>query len=151
MIRKVNHRNEYTAKAIQRIQRPAYLVEAELMGFEGIPQLKESTIEIQNSGETFLGYMEQEVLLGFISYKKENNIVDIHRLVVNPEHFRKGIGRKLLAYLMEEFEGMEFIVSTGKMNKPAKNLYTSFGFVETEDFEVAPGIFCTTLKKEIQT
>ena len=151
MIRKVNHRNEYTAKAIQRIQRPAYLVEAELMGFEGIPQLKESTIEIQNSDETFLGYMEQEVLLGFISYKKENNIVDIHRLVVNPEHFRKGIGRKLLAYLMEEFEGMEFIVSTGKMNKPAKNLYTSFGFVETEDFEVAPGIFCTTLKKEIQT
>lgn len=151
MIRKVNHRNEYTAKAIQRIQRPAYLVEAELMGFEGIPQLKESTIEIQNSGETFLGYMEQEVLLGFISYKKENNIVDIHRLVVNPEHFRKGIGRKLLAYLMEEFEGMEFIVSTGKMNKPAKNLYTSFGFVETVDFEVAPGIFCTTLKKEIQT
>lgn len=151
MIRKVNHHNEYTAKAIQRIQRPAYLVEAELMGFEGIPQLKESTIEIQNSGETFLGYMEQEVLLGFISYKKENNIVDIHRLVVNPEHFRKGIGRKLLAYLMEEFEGMEFIVSTGKMNKPAKNLYTSFGFVETEDFEVVPGIFCTTLKKEIQT
>lgn len=151
MIRKVNHHNEYTAKAIQRIQRPAYLVEAELMGFEGIPQLKESTIEIQNSGETFLGYMEQEVLLGFISYKKENNIVDIHRLVVNPEHFRKGIGRKLLAYLTEEFEGMEFIVSTGKMNKPAKNLYTSFGFVETEDFEVAPGIFCTTLKKEIQT
>lgn len=151
MIRKVNHRNEYTAKAIQRIQRPAYLVEAELMGFEGIPQLKESTIEIQNSGETFLGYMEQEVLLGFISYKKENNIVDIHRLVVNPEHFRKGIGRKLLAYLMEEFEGMEFIVSTGKMNKPAKNLYTSFGFVEKEDFEVAPGVFCTTLKKEIQT
>lgn len=151
MIRKVNYRNEYTAKAIQRIQRPAYLVEAELMGFEGIPQLKESTIEIQNSDETFLGYMEQEVLLGFISYNKENNIVDIHRLVVNPEHFRKGIGRKLLAYLMEEFEGMEFIVSTGKMNKPAKNLYTSFGFVETEDFEVAPGIFCTTLKKEIQT
>lgn len=151
MIRKVNHHNEYTAKAIQRIQRPAYLVEAELMGFEGIPQLKESTIEIQNSDETFLGYMEQEVLLGFISYKKENNIVDIHRLVVNPEHFRKGIGRKLLAYLMEEFEGMEFIVSTGKMNKPAKNLYTSFGFVEKEDFEVAPGVFCTTLKKEIQT
>lgn len=151
MIRKVNHRNEYTAKAIQRIQRPAYLVEAELMGFEGIPQLKESTIEIQNSDETFLGYMEQEVLLGFISYKKENNIIDIYRLVVNPEHFRKGIGRKLLAYLMEEFEGMEFIVSTGKMNKPAKNLYTSFGFVEKEDFEVAPGVFCTTLKKEIQT
>lgn len=147
MIREIDHRNDAEAKKIQRIQRPAYLVEAELMGFEGIPQLKESVLEIQNSGETFLGYFEQELLKGFISYKKENNTIDIHRLVVDPEHFRKGIGRELLASLTKAFEGMEFIVSTGKANKPAKNLYTSFGFTESEDFEVAPGIFCTILKK----
>lgn len=147
MIREIDHRNEAAAKAIQRIQRPAYLVEAELMGFEGIPQLNESFLEIQNSGETFLGYLEQEFLMGFISYKKENNTIDIHRLVVDPEHFRKGIGSELLTSLTKTFKGMEFIVSTGKANKPAKNLYISFGFAESEDFEVAPGIFCTTLKK----
>lgn len=147
MIREVNHRNEYTAKSIQRIQRPAYLVEADLMGFRGIPQLNESILEIQNSGETFWGYIEQDRLMGFISYKEEGNIIDIHRLVVDPKQFRRGIGRQLLGSLMNKFEGLEFIVSTGKMNKPAKNLYTSFGFIETEDFEVAPGIFCTTLKK----
>lgn len=151
MIRELNHRNEYTAKAIQRIQRPAYLVEAELMGFKGIPQLNESTLEIQNSGETFWGYIEHDRLMGFISYKEEGDIIDIHRLVVDPEQFRRGIGRQLLGSLMNKFEGLEFIVSTGKMNKPAKNLYTGFGFIETEDFEVAPGIFCTILKKEIQT
>ncbi|WP_233786122.1 GNAT family N-acetyltransferase [Planococcus halotolerans] len=147
MIREIDHRNESAAKAIQRIQRPAYLVEAELMGFKGIPQLKESILEIQNSGENFLGYLEHERLMGFISYKKEGNVVDIHRLVVDPEHFRKGIGRELLTSLTKTFEGIEFIVSTGKANKPAKNLYTSFGFTESEDFEVAPGIFCTTLEK----
>lgn len=147
MISEIDHRNEITAKAIQRIQRPAYMVEAELMGFEGIPQLKESILEIQNSGETFLGYLEHDRLMGFISYKIENNTIDIHRLIVDPVHFRQGIGRELLTSLTKMFEGMTFLVSTGKMNNPAKNLYTSFGFVETEDFEVAPGIFCTTLEK----
>lgn len=147
MIFEIDHRKEFTAQEIQRIQRPAYLVEAELMGFEGIPQLKESILEIQNSGETFLGYLEKDRLSGFISYKKEDNTIDIYRLVVDPEHFRKGIGRQLLAFLMKKFQDMEFTVSTGKANLPAKRLYASFGFVETQDFEVAPGIFCTTLKK----
>lgn len=147
MIRGIDHRNESAAKEIQRIQRPAYLVEAEMMGFKGIPQLKESILEIQNSSETFLGYLENGLLKGFVSYKKENNTIDIHRLVVDPEHFRKGIGRELLMSLTKTFEGMEFIVSTGKTNMPAKNLYRSFGFTESEDFEVAPGIFCTILKK----
>ncbi len=147
MIHKLDHQNEYTAKAIQSIQRPAYQVEAELMGFEGIPQLKESILEIQNCSEDFYGYMEADRLLGFISFKKRQNTIDIHRLVVDPEHFRRGIGRKLAAFLLKNFEGMNFIVSTGKANVPAKNLYESFGFIEMEDFEVASGIFCTAFEK----
>ena len=147
MIQELNHRDESMAKAIQKIQRPAYLVEAEMMGFQGIPQLNESILEIRNSGEIFQGYLENAQLLGFVSYTKENNTIDIHRLVVDPGHFRKGIGRKLLAFLTGNFKGLDFIVSTGKANYPAKKLYESFDFIETEDFEVAPGIFCTAFEK----
>lgn len=148
MIQELDHRSESTAKAIQRIQRPAYLVEAEMMGFQGIPQLKESTLEIRNSSEVFLGYLEEDRLLGFISYKKETNTIDIYRLVVDPEHFRKGVGRELLTFLLEKYKGMDFIVSTGKENVPAKKLYENYGFIEVEDFEVAPGVFCTALEKK---
>lgn len=148
MIQELDHRSESTAKAIQRIQRPAYLVEAEMMGFQGIPQLKESTLEIRNSSEVFLGYLEEDRLLGFISYKKETNTIDIYRLVVDPEHFRKGVGRELLTFLLEKYKGMDFIVSTGKANVPAKKLYENYGFIEVEDFEVAPGVFCTALEKK---
>lgn len=151
MIQILDHRSETAAKAIQRIQRPAYRVEAEMMGFQGIPQLHESTLEIRNSDEVFLGYLENGLLLGFISYIEESNMIDIHRLVVDPQHFRKGIGRGLLLFLMEKHSGADFIVSTGKANSPAKKLYASAGFMETEDFEVAPGIFCTALKKKSQT
>lgn len=148
MILKMDHRNELTAKAIQRIQRAAYRIEAQLMGFDGIPQLAESHSDIQNSSETFFGFMEEDRLLGFISCKKENRLIDIYRLAVDPEHFRKGIGRQLLAFLLNHFEGMDFSVSTGKANFPAKKLYKTFGFIETKDFEVAKGIFCTAFEKK---
>ena len=149
MIKRLNQQEEKTAKAIQKIQKPAYQVEAKLMGFEGIPQLNESILEIQNSGEVFIGYIEND-LKGFISYKEENGVIDICRLVVAPEHFRQGIARKLLAFLLEQFDGYGFIVSTGSANTPAKKLYISFGFIESRSFEVAPGIYCTEFQKKKQ-
>lgn len=147
MIQKLDHRNEMTAKSIQKIQRPAYLIEAQLMGFDGIPQIKESFRQIQDCEEVFIGYLDGKTLLGFISFKIEAGIVDIHRLVVDPGHFRRGIGRQLLHFLLENFKEMAFTVSTGRDNIPAKKLYGSFGFIEIEDFEVAPGIYCTAFKR----
>ncbi|MGI2327904.1 GNAT family N-acetyltransferase [Planococcus sp. YIM B11945] len=146
MIQRLEHTQEAIAKAMWEIQVPAYEVEAELIGFKGIPQLNETVEDIQQSDEQFFGYFE-EGLRGFISFKREAGVIDIYRLVVNPEHFRQGIGRKLLAYLIEHYAANDFIVSTGKENVPAKKLYASFGFVEEKDFEVAPRIWCTAFRK----
>lgn len=142
MISKINHQNEQNAKEIQGIQQSAYQIEAELMGFYGIPQLHETVAEIQKSDEVFVGYSE-EGLMGIVSYRVEEGIVDIHRLVVDPGHFRKGVGRKLVAYLLEHYRGYGFTVSTGTANKPAIALYKAFGFQEQRLMEVAPGITCT--------
>lgn len=147
VICQLNHRNEETAENIQHIQQPAYLVEAELMGFHGIPQLTESIEDIQNSGESFIGFKEEK-LKGFISYVDEEGLIDIYRLVVHPDFFRQGIAKKLLADLLMRYEGRKFIVSTGTANEPAKNLYQSFGFIEQDEFEVSPGITCTNFMKQ---
>ncbi|MCJ1908013.1 GNAT family N-acetyltransferase [Planococcus ruber] len=147
MIGQLDHRDEETAKDIQRIQQPAYLIEAELMGFHGIPQLTESIEDIQQSNESFTGFKEEE-LKGFISYIEEEDLIDIYRLVVHPDFFRRGIAKALLADLMKRYKGYKFIVSTGTANEPAKNLYRSFGFVEQDLFEVAPGITCTNFMKQ---
>ncbi|WKA58040.1 GNAT family N-acetyltransferase [Planococcus shenhongbingii] len=146
MIVRLDHHLEKAAQAIQKIQQPAYKVEAALMGFEGIPQLHETVEEIQDSQEIFMGFLEGE-LKGFISYKKEDCTIDIHRLVVAPFYFRQGIGRRLLTYLLEQYKGHDFIVSTGTANEPAKKLYESHGFVEQDCFEVAPGVFCSRFLK----
>lgn len=138
----MDHQNKEIAKEIQQIQQAAYRVEAELIGFDGIPQLYESFAEIQNSTETFTGYSEGS-LQGVISYQVKEGIVDIHRLVVSPMHFRKGIGKKLVGYLLEHYEGYGLTVSTGTANIPAITLYKAFGFQEQRLIEVAPGIHCT--------
>lgn len=146
MIEGLNNRDSKIAEEIQRVQQPAYQIEADLMGFQGIPQLAESIMEIQNSNELFTGFVEEEIK-GFISYAKEEGLIDICRLVVHPSHFRQGIAKKLLGFLLDRYPAHEFIVSTGTANEPAKNLYRSFGFIEQDEFEVAPGISCTNFRK----
>lgn len=142
MVRKIDHQNEQVAKDIQQVQQLAYLIEAELMGFYEIPQLHETVTEIQCSTETFIGYSEEQ-LLGILSYRVAEGIVDIHRLVVDPGHFRKGVGKRLLEFLLERYRGYEFTVRTGTANKPAIALYKTYGFQEQRLIEVAPGITCT--------
>lgn len=144
MIKPLAHHQDEIARAIWAIQIPAYQIEAELIKFNEIPPLHESVRDIQKSDETFIGFWDGG-LKGFISYKREEELIDIHRLAVHPNFFRKGIANKLMAFLLSEFPGFKFIVCTGKVNMPAKKLYASFGFVEQKDFEVAPGIWCTEL------
>ncbi|ANU14186.1 YqkA [Planococcus halocryophilus Or1] len=144
MITVLNHQDKQMAEKIQQIQQAAYRVEAELMGFFGIPQLHETIREIQNSTELFIGYSEEQ-LQGVLSYKVEEGMIDIHRLVVDPAHFRKGIGKKLLSEVLKKYRAYDFKVSTGSANQPAITLYKLFGFQETGVIEVAPGIYCTQL------
>ena len=142
MIEKINHQNEQAAKEILEIQQSAYRIEAEMMGFYGIPQLHETVVDIQGSSETFVGYRE-DILMGVVAYKIKEGVVDIHRLVVSPAYFRKGVGKRLVKYLLKRYKGYEFTVSTGTANKPAIALYQAFGFQEQRKFEVAPETECT--------
>lgn len=146
MFIQLDQKNEKTAGEIQKIQRQAYQIEADLIGFDGIPQLAETAAEVQKSEEIFIGYIKEE-LLGFISYKEKNGLIDIHRLAIDPWHFRKGIAKSLLTFLLEQFSGREVIVSTGTANIPARKLYESFGFQEQEIIEVAPEITCAIYRK----
>lgn len=145
MITEIDQTDEKIARNIQSIQRPAYRIEAELMGFHDIPHISETIDEIQQSDEVFLGYQDG-YLKGFISYKQQDGIIDIYRLVVDPLQFRQGIARSLVGHLLEQMAASEYIVSTGTANVPARKLYESFGFREEETFEVAPGVTCTQFR-----
>lgn len=150
MIERLHHEEEATAAEILALQIPAYKVEASLIGFNDIPYVHETVEIIKASDETFIGFLTEGELCGFLSYKDENGAVCIHRLAVHPGHFHEGIASKLITYfLQEESAGRTARVTTGEKNKPARNLYKKFGFVELHVFSPEPGVELVLLEKRI--
>ncbi|MCM2533159.1 GNAT family N-acetyltransferase [Neobacillus pocheonensis] len=148
MIKKIAFHNTSLVQELFELQKASYLVEANLIGFFDIPPLKESLEGLNGCGETFLGYFEEEVLVGALAFTIEGEALTICRMVVHPNHFRKGIARKLL-YALEEIqpEWLVLKVSTGKDNTPAKKLYQKNGFQFVQDMEVVPGLFISHFEK----
>jgi ribosomal protein S18 acetylase RimI-like enzyme len=126
------------------VQRLAYAVEAEIIGFDGIPPLHESLDDLRDADEIFLGIYDGEGLAGAVSYQLDGSTVDICRLVVHPRAHRRGIATRLL----DALPGGPQTVSTGTKNEPALRLYRKRGFVETGEREVAPGVSITDLARE---
>ena len=142
-------RNKEIAKEVLKIQIPAYKVEAELIGFNGIPQLFDTEESLADSKETFLGFVSKGTLQGVLAYCKNGNQIEICRLVVLPDYFKRGIATELLSFFLKEIAGEDeqVKVSTGAKNQPAKALYKKLGFTEVENREVAPGVWITVLHK----
>ncbi|HDR7794495.1 TPA: GNAT family N-acetyltransferase [Bacillus luti] len=148
MIKKLILTSHKTATSILNIQIPAYEVEAKYINSTAIPRLYDTIADIQTCGEIFYGYFYENVLAGFISFKG-NQEVDIHRLVVSPDYFQKGIATKLLLHLFDMFPSSQtYIVQTGKENKPALSLYKKYGFIEVQDIVLPNGVVLTSLKKD---
>jgi ribosomal protein S18 acetylase RimI-like enzyme len=149
MIRKLNLQHEVEAQHLLDLQQKSYTVEARLIGYHDIPPLHDSLERLQQCTETFYGYfVKRQCLVGAISYKREGRVLDIHRLMVHPNHFRKGIAASLLQFVERAEDGVDTItVATGTKNKPAIHLYRRFGFRETENRELTPGISMTFFEK----
>ena len=138
------------ASAVLELQRRAYRIEAALLGSDEIPPLHESLEELQASGETFLGAFLDGILAGAISWRVEDGVIDLHRLVVDPSRHRAGVGTALVrAALAAEPEAERAIVQTGAANEPARRLYRGEGFEEIDDIEVAPGLRVTRFAKRL--
>ncbi|MCY9375388.1 GNAT family N-acetyltransferase [Bacillus sp. T17B1] len=141
MIEFLQHKGDITAREIIAVQQPAYIKEAELIGFDGIPALQEKAKDIQASHEQFAGYRKDGKLIGVISYEINMHHLTICRLVVHPDGFRKGIGRALLQFVIDQNENAEKIeVVTAEKNTPAVSLYTQAGFQKTETVKAAEGL-----------
>jgi ribosomal protein S18 acetylase RimI-like enzyme len=138
------------ALRVLELQRVSYQIEAELIGSSMIPPLRETLEELQSCGEVFHGWFEDDRLLGFISHKLEEDVLDIHRVAVHPDGFRRGMARQLLEFVLNLERGAtRAIVQTGSLNLPACKLYLSFGFEILERREVAPGLELTLFSKNL--
>ena len=138
------------ATELLALQRRGYEVEAALIGSRDIPPLEETLDELQGAREIFLGVLVQGRIVGAVSYRLLGDTIDLHRLVVDPTHFRGRIGTTLVrAALAAEPSAVRAIVQTGASNKPAKALYLREGFEQTDELEVVPGLHVARFSKRL--
>ncbi|CAN5579417.1 GNAT family N-acetyltransferase [soil metagenome] len=147
VIRYVDIRDSTEARVVLELQRASYAVEAEITGSRELPPLFETLEELRFSGEDFHGYFLEDTLAGAVSTKRRGSILDIHRLIVAPKYFRRGIASAMLRHVEGSGEWESITVSTGSRNEPAKRLYLSHGFAEAGEDEVIPGLFVTRFEK----
>lgn len=149
MIKKLNIADKYIAEKVLILQRESYRIEADYIGSDEIPPLKESLPELMKNGEEFYGYVDKDELVGVISYKLNLEKIDIYRVMVHPLHFRKGIAENLVRFIEKIHCSVEeAIVSTGAKNLPAVKLYQKLGFEKVDEVELGDGIMIAHFRKE---
>lgn len=133
------------ATRVVEIQRAAYQVEADLIGFDGIPQLTESVDEVRlRTSMQWRGAVHDGELVGIIAWEESADEIDIDRLAIDPNAARQGHGRRLIQSVPSD---RVTLVATGAKNLPALSLYESMGFEHIGKTELAPGVFLAHLRR----
>jgi len=146
MIEPIDIEDRAVADRVVEIQTAAYAVEADLMHFDGIPQLHETSADVRSRTDLcWLGAYEEGELVGAIAWTEKPDAIDIDRLAVAPSHARRGHGRALVTALPR---ASRLTVSTGAANTPARGLYESLGYSLTAETEIAPSVLVVHYEKQ---
>ncbi len=146
MISILNHKLAIIAKQIFEVFQISYAVEAQLLKATDFPPLKRTANAIQQSTTIFYGYKVNGALAAVMELDISDSGIHICSLVVDPNYFRKGIGRKLVSFAKDMGQGKTITVETGLANNPAITLYKRAGFVETRQYLTDVGIWKIAFK-----
>ncbi|MFK7800986.1 MAG: GNAT family N-acetyltransferase [Anaerolineae bacterium] len=128
MIKPLEHKELQTAEKILEISHQSYEIEASIIGADSFPPLRETTIDILESGNLFYGFMTHHELVAVIEFEDQVECWLIARLVVHPSFFRQGIASQLILFAKKSLGSC--IVSTAENNIPAISLYEKLGFIK---------------------
>ena len=122
------------------VQRAAYAIEAELIGYPRLPPLHETLEGLQATPEELWLCEEGGELCGVVGLEQHADELVIARLFVAPPEFRRGIGSALVAQALARADGRRVRVGTGARNLPALALYERFGFRRLDEGQPAPSV-----------
>ena len=84
---------------------------------------------IDSKDEDVYGYYDNDKLVGFIHILKTFECLEIINVVVDTNYRKKGIATKLIDYLNECYDDVEYILlEVNEKNSNAINLYNKLGF-----------------------
>jgi len=130
---------------VLEVQRAAYAIEAELIGYPDLPPLHETLEALQATAEELWLCEEGGAVVGVVGLEHGAQEMVIARLFVAPASFRRGVGSALVAHALSLARGRRVRIGTGARNAPALALYERFGFRRLDGGAAASGYVELTL------
>ncbi len=136
---------------ILRLQYLAYQSEAALFGNMDIPPLKQTIDEV--AGEFEQGLIlkmtdEDGSIIGSVRAEETDGTVYIGKLMVHPDHRRKGYGKKLLAEIERCFPDKRYELFTSTRSKDNIRLYQENGYKEFDRKAVDDDLIFVYMEKK---
>ena len=140
-------------ETILKLQYLAYQTEADLFGTRDIPPLKQTLEEV--TGEYNRGIILKmtdcnNVTIGSVRAYEKDGTVYIGKLMVHPDHRKKGYGSALLKAAEECFPGKRYELFTSTRSIDNIRLYKKMGYEEFRQEAVSGDLIFVYLQKEGQ-
>ena len=135
---------------ILRLQYTAYQSEAEIYNDYSIQPLTQT--QEQAAAEfrdcTVLKAVANGVIIGSVRAYEKNDTAHIGKLMVSPEVQNRGLGRRLLQAIEDEFPGLRYELFTGSKSEKNLALYEKCGYTRFKTEDAAPDLAFVYLEKE---
>ncbi len=118
---------------ILQLQYLAYQSEAALFGSKDIPPLKQTLDEVIEEFEKGIILKmtdESGRIIGSVRTYEQGGTAYIGKLMVHPDHRRKGLGTKLLAEIEKHFPDRRYELFTSTRSEDNIRLYEKLGYKE---------------------
>jgi diamine N-acetyltransferase len=101
--------------------------------------------QIDHLGHQFLLILQEDTAIAFASYSMKSmetpSLFRLHKIYISPEAQGKGIGKKILNYLIQDIQpkGAQTLELNVNRHNPAFHFYTKIGFVIFKEEKIAIG------------
>jgi len=128
------HQKSTVAQELHKIWQRSYPIEARLIGVKDFPPLNRNLEEFRRANTQFIGIRSDSNLIAALEFEFLDGNLCINSLVVDPDHLRRGYGKKLMEHVLGSNQWQKAKIETGAANAPAIRLYQKLGFEITETY-----------------
>jgi ribosomal protein S18 acetylase RimI-like enzyme len=126
----IQHASPDDLAEILALQKLAYQENAARYNDPCIPPLTQTLDGLieQAKSHIFLKAVADDTIIGSVRGCERDGFAVIERLIVHPEFQNRGIGRKLMAAIEQEFNTPVFRLFTGHLDDKNMSLYSKLGY-----------------------